>query len=174
MNHVCILLAEELEGFLIAHGHSKLLKDKHAEGIVKSPEPFKLARKLTEIAKKKGYIKKRVVDTTHLDEIRLPPLDATSSSSDGDTTPPPKKQKYEEKTNNHELQQQNGQNGQEIKHVSDDQTENNNNEIENKGEDNLGKKSEEDEMKQVTVQGQTETNNEQEKIEKKNRRRCDS
>ena len=168
MNHVCILLAEELEGFLIAHGHSKLLKDKHAEGIVKSGQPFKLARKLTEIAKKKGYVKKRVVDTTQLDEIRLPPLDATSSDSEGEFIPPPKKRKSEEKPNHDQVQQQNGQNGEEMKHVSDEgQTQNNNNGIENNAEDNLEKKAQEDEMKQVTDESPTETNNEPEKLEKK-------
>ena len=108
MNHVCILLAEELEGFLIAHGHSKLLTEKLAQGILKTSQPFKLARKLTDIAKKKGYVKKRVVDATNLAEVRLPPLDATSSSSEGEIIPPKKNRKFEE-PNHDDGEKQNGQ-----------------------------------------------------------------
>ena len=93
MNHVSTFLGEELEGFFVAQGHRNLLKVKHEQGIVKSGEPFKYARELTEIAKRKGYVKRRVVDSPNAVQMRLPPLDATSSSSDNETTPPPPKKR---------------------------------------------------------------------------------
>ena len=77
---------------MIVQGHRNLLKRKYESGILKTAEPFKLGRKLTDIAKKKGYIKKKVVDASSLEEIRLPPLDATSSSED-EIIPPKKRRK---------------------------------------------------------------------------------
>ena len=117
MNHVSTFLGEEIEGFFIAQGHRNLLKMKHEQGIVKSSEPFKLARKLTEIAKRKGYVKRRAVDPANVPQIRLPPLDATSSSSDESTPPPPpKKRKTSHTTTSVEGQNETtsveGQNGQ--------------------------------------------------------------
>ena len=77
--------AEQIKGFLIVSGHRDLLEQKYKEGKLKHDKPFEYARKLTDQAIRKGYIKKKIVDSTKLKETAsMPRLDETSSSSEDD------------------------------------------------------------------------------------------
>ena len=84
LKHV-YFLAEQIKGFLIVSGHRDLLEQKYKEGKLKHDKPFEYARKLTDQAIRKGYTKKKIVDSTKLKETAsMPRLDETSSSSEDD------------------------------------------------------------------------------------------
>ena len=62
-----------------------LLEQKYKEGKLKNDKPFEYARKLTDQAIRKGYTKKKIVDSTKLKETAsMPRLDETSTSSEED------------------------------------------------------------------------------------------
>ena len=72
--------AQQIKGFLVVRGHRDLLEQKYKEGKVKHDKPFEYARKLTDQAIRKGYIRKKIVE--HNETASIPHSQETSTSSD--------------------------------------------------------------------------------------------